>query len=676
MQLSTDISVVKGVGPSIAESLQRLGIRTVGDLVTYYPRKYEDYSKITPIAQLKPGNVSIKVTIKQAAGRYIRGGLHITEAAASDETGSVRLVWFNQPYRANAIKSDATYFVSGPFDLKKGRLSVTNPSLELESNFPLNTARIVPIYRETKGLRSNQIRKYIRYALDSAEFDETLPPNIISENNLISRKQALEWKHFPDDADTIRQADWRLGFEELFEIILASQFARSTITKEKSTVIPFDAALAKTFTKKLPFTLTDSQRRTTMQIFTDLEKKHPMNRLLEGDVGSGKTVVAAMAALMTIKAGKQVAFMAPTELLARQHAETLYTLLQSVGLEHTVALLVGGMKAEEKRRVHENISSGQASLVVGTHALIQEKVDMKQLGLVVVDEQHRFGVGQRKQLLAKAGHAPHMLSMTATPIPRSLALTVFGEVDISILSERPKNRKPIITELVNPTTVNTIYSRVESEIKDGRQAFVVCPLIDDSDVLKAKSAESTYKLLQKQFKKLSVGLLHGKMKAEEKQAIMQSFVDGDINILVSTTVIEVGVDVPNATVMLIEAPERFGLAQLHQLRGRVGRSEHQGYCYLMLSDAVAPSRRLKAIESSQDGFALAELDLEIRGAGALYGTSQHGALDLRIANFTDVKLIAAAREAAKSFISIPDNLVQYPYIKRRITELQAVVHLN
>jgi len=677
MHLSADISGVKGVGPSVTEKLHILGIYTVSDLLSYYPRRYEDYSNVLPITSIKPGKVSIKVTVKQIKGHYVRGGLHITEAAASDESGSVRLTWFNQPYRERSIQPDATYYVSGLFELRSGRLSITNPSMELESSFPLNTARVVPIYRETKGLKSAQIRKFIKAAFDSVnDFPESLPADVIIKYKLISRREALWSKHFPDSMQSIDTANFRLGFEELFEIILASMFARQTIESESGVTIPFKESLAKDFVSNLPFDLTGSQRKAVWQIFQDLKEHKPMNRLLEGDVGSGKTVVAAMAAVMVMATGNQVSFMAPTELLARQHAETLYKLLEPLNMADKVTLLVGGMKTAEKKRAHAHVADGHAQLLVGTHALIQEKVDMKKLALVVVDEQHRFGVNQRKQLLSKAGQAPHMLSMTATPIPRSLALTVFGEVDISILDEKPKNRKPIITKLVNIADTDRIYKKVEEEIEKGRQAFVVCPLIEESDALKAKSAERTYKELKTKFRKLNVDLLHGKMKAEDKQRIMQAFVDGMTDLLVSTTVIEVGVDVPNATIMLIEAPERFGLAQLHQLRGRVGRSDHQGYCYLMLSDAVSPSRRLRAIEESQDGFKLAQLDLEIRGAGALYGTSQHGELDLRIADFTDSKLIAQARTAAKSFIDDPDNLIQYPHIKKRILELQTVVHLN
>ncbi len=675
--MDTSLRDVRGVGPSTAAILARLGLRNVKDLLEYYPRRYEDYSNLLSIGRIKPGNVSIKAEIKQASGKYVRGGLHITEAIASDATGSVRLVWFNQPYRAASIQKHESYFVSGLFELRYGKLSITNPSIELESTFPINAARIVPVYRETKGLSSRQIRKIVREVITSATYiPETLPDYVLKDEQLIARKDAIKKKHFPDTINDVKLADQRLGFEELFELILAAQHSKRDIADQPSIKVAFKQDYAKAFIKHLPFMLTDAQKRAVWQIYQDMDSGKVMNRLLEGDVGAGKTVVAAMGAVMALAEGYQVAFMAPTELLARQHAETIYNLVTPLGFAEKTILLVGSMSAQDKKRAHDFISNGQAQFIVGTHTLIQEKVNLSKLALVVIDEQHRFGVEQRKKLLAKSGHVPHMLSMTATPIPRSLALTVFGELDISILNQKPKDRLPIITALVKPTDQLKLYERVEEELKNGRQAFVVCPLIEESNAVEAKSAQATYIEMKKHFKEFKVGILHGKMKTEDKQTIMQKVVNGDIDILVATTVIEVGVDVPNATIMIIEAPERFGLAQLHQLRGRVGRGKTRGYCYLMLSDSRAPSRRLRAIESTTDGFKLAQLDLDIRGAGALYGMMQHGQLDLRIANFSDTKLIARARNAVKEFMRKEQNLVQYPYIKKRIIELQSVVHLN
>jgi ATP-dependent DNA helicase RecG len=677
MDIQAPIEAVKGVGDKLGEKFRALGVQTVADLLEYYPRKYSDYSQVVTINQLHPGVQTIQAEIKQVAGRYVRGGLHITEAVASDSTGSVKLVWFNQPYRATSIKIHEQYFIAGNFELKRGRLSFMSPTLELVSELPIHTARIVPIYRESKGIKSQQIRKAIRQVLDNTPLLPSTIPNAISkEHKLLERKHSLELKHFPASLDDIAQADRRLAFEELFFLILASLSNKKEITQAKSKRIQFKAQEAKEFVAHLPFKLTDAQKKAVWQTYQDMDSTKPMNRLLEGDVGSGKTVVAAMAALMPIAEGLQVAFMAPTELLAQQHAKGLYELLKPLGLESTVTLLSGSMKPAEKARAYEAIQAGQALFVIGTHALIQEKVNWNNLALVIVDEQHRFGVKQRKALLAKAGHAPHMLSMTATPIPRSLALTVFGELEVSLLNEKPQNRLPIETQLIHPNDRQKIYEQVTEKLSRGEQVYVVCPLIAESSSLQLASAEATFEQINKAFKNYSVGLLHGKLKADAKDAIMRQFSDGKLDILVATTVIEVGVDVPNATTMLIEGPERFGLAQLHQLRGRVGRSHQQGHCFLMMSDTTDPSPRLRAIASTQDGFKLAELDLQLRGAGALYGNLQHGALDLRIADFTDVKLIREVRAAATKFIDSPANLIQYPYIRKRIEQLQTVVHLN
>jgi ATP-dependent DNA helicase RecG len=423
--------------------------------------------------------------------------------------------------------------------------------------------------------------------------------------------------------------------------------------------------------------LTDDQRRAIWQIYLDLQREQPMNRLVEGDVGSGKTVVAAMAAVMAIAQGYQVAFMAPTELLARQHADTLWKLLQPLGWEDSLQLLVGSFTAAQKKSAHKAIAEGKARFIVGTHALIQEGVDMHQLALVIIDEQHRFGVEQRKALMAKAGHMPHVLSLTATPIPRSLALTLFGELDITVLAEKPAGRLPIITQIVSPNSRAQLYEAINAQLEHGHQMYVVCPLITESEVLDANSAEEVYKRFKtKDFKNRRIGLLHGKLKPAEKQSVMEQFLAKELDILVATTVIEVGVDVPNSNIMLIESAERFGLAQLHQLRGRVGRGTAQAYCYLMLSDSQPPSRRLRAMESSNDGFRLAELDLELRGPGAIYGTYQHGLLDLRVAKLTDVQLIANARKTAQGLLDTHQDLLKYKQLMKHVNRLRAVTNLN
>jgi len=678
VQLNDPIIGLKGVGDELAKKLAILGIQTIGELIEDFPRRYEDYSNISTIKDLRPGQVTLMAEISSATGRYVRRGMHITEAIASDETASVRLIWFNQPYRATSIKVGQQYYVAGEYGLRRGRFSITNPSIELVSDFPINTARIIPVYKETKGLKSTQIRKLIREALKLvSNYPEHLPEWLVQEQKLIDYPKAVLEVHFPTNADNLAAAKHRLAFEEVFQLTLAALLNKRDIAHQKGLKIAFKEELAKQFVGSLPFKLTGAQRITTWQIYQDLAKSQPMNRLVEGDVGSGKTVVAVMAALMAIEQGFQVAFMAPTEILARQHAETLFNLLTSVDHNQKVGLLIGSLKPTSKKQVQHMIAEGQIKLIVGTHALIAEKVEMNRLGLIIIDEQHRFGVEQRKKLQAKAGHMPHVLHMTATPIPRSLALTLYGELDVSVLDEMPPGRQIIKTKICSPISRKSLNEQIDKELAAGRQMFVVCPLITDNQTSPGLSVEEVYKRLSEyEFKHRKVGLLHGKMKPADKERVMTGFLDKEYDILVSTTVIEVGVDVPNATIMLIEGADRFGLAQLHQLRGRVGRGAHQSYCFLMLSDKKAPSQRLKALENTTDGFKLAELDLRLRGPGAIYGTLQHGALDLRIAKLTDIKLIAAARNAAQRFLDLNENIEKYPQLVRRVTLLRAITNLN
>ena len=679
MTSEDSVTTIKGIGDSTAKLFALVGIHTISDLINYYPRAYSDYSNIQKIVDIKPGQASIKATIQQTSGRYVRRGMHITEAVAQDDSGSIRLVWFNQPYRSQSIQAGSSYYISGNFELSHQKFAIMNPACEKESDFPINTARILPIYRETKGLKSSHIRKVLKQIAPLLiNTPETLPMWILDDHRLLTRNEAVYAIHFPENAEQLAKAKRRLGFEEVFELTLAALMNKAAHASEHALQIPFDRQLAQKFVNNLPFQLTDDQKRVIWQIYQDIEKQQPMNRLIEGDVGSGKTVVATMSALMALKHGFQVAFMAPTELLARQHADTIYNLVKPLGYESMVGLLVGGLKSQQKSSIHTQIKSGEIRFIVGTHALIQEHVDMHRLGFVIIDEQHRFGVEQRKKLQAKAGHMPHVLSMTATPIPRSLALTLYGELDISIISSKPADRLPIITRITSPNSIKALYESVDAQIETGRQMFVVCPLVVESTHTEGlKSAEETFKHLSHgPFKHRRVALLHGKMKPADKSKVMKDFVAHRYDILVSTTVIEVGVDVPNATVMIIQNADRFGLAQLHQLRGRVGRSSHQGYCYGVLSDSKAVSRRLQAFEQSNNGFTLAELDLELRGPGAIYGTYQHGQLDLRVAKLTDTKLIANARSSAQAFIDKNESLVQYTHLANRVNELQAVTNLN
>lgn len=548
--------------------------------------------------------------------------------------------------------------------------------MELASDFPINTARVLPIYKETEGLKSHQIRKLTSILVQEVHLKETLPDEILKKYKLNSRHDAIYKLHRPVKTEDIEEAKRRLGFEEVFELVTASLLNKRENKLHESIKISLNIELAKQFVKQLPFKLTDAQRKVVWQIYQDMESKEPMNRLIEGDVGSGKTVAATMAALMAMAENKQVVLMAPTEILARQHAETIFKLLTPLNRADEVVLLIGSLNPSQKRQAHDAIKHGKAKFIIGTHAVIQDIVDMHNLAMVIIDEQHRFGVEQRKKLMAKAGHMPHLLSLSATPIPRSLALTLYGELDISVIDQKPAGRKPIETEIISPSNVKDLYKQINIKLVDGEQMFIVCPQITDNSETKTKSVEKVYEEAKHIFKKHKVKLIHGKLKSDEKQKVMQDFVNNKIQILVATTVIEVGVDVPNANIILIHSPEMFGLAQLHQLRGRIGRGEKPGYCYLLQDDNNPPSRRLRALKSSNDGFKLAELDLEIRGPGALYGHMQHGQLDLRIAQLSDTKLIAEARQAAKNFLDSDDKIDNYPYLNKRVKELRKVTNLN
>ncbi len=678
MKLTDSVEVLPGVGPALSKKLGQAGITTIADCIYNLPRAYDDYSQITPISQLRPGAVTVAAKIANVSGRYVRRGMHITEAIAQDDSGSVRIVWFNQPYRAKHLKPNETYFLSGEYKLSRQRFSLMNPAAEASGTFPISTARILPKYREVYGISSRELRKIIRSAIPLIRsIEETLPEWLIDNQQLISRSEALSQLHFPDSSEKLTAAKTRYGFEEVFELTLAALINKTEFRRDTALIVPFQKELAIKFVAELPFDLTDSQRRAVWQIYQDMERSEPMNRLLEGDVGSGKTVVACMAAVMAMQAGYQVAFMAPTELLATQHFATIKKLLHPLGFSDNVALLTGGLSTKQKTQSHKKIADGSVKFIVGTHALITEKVTMQQLGLVIVDEQHRFGVDQRKKLQEKAGHMPHVLHMTATPIPRSLALTLYGELDISLLKEKPAERKTVITTLATAKGREQMYRDARQQLVAGRQVFVVCPLIEPSEALKVPSATTMYEsLISGAFRKYRVGLLHGKQKPIEKEKVMQAFLRHELDIIVATTVIEVGVDVPNATMMIIEGAERFGLAQLHQLRGRVGRSHHQAHCYLVTSENVQPSRRLRALESSYDGFRLAELDLELRGPGSLFSTMQHGALDLRVASLTDTELIESARASAREFLDKKEDLLQYPELHKRVSRLRTVTNLH
>jgi len=664
------------VGEKTAAQLAAAHLHTVGDLITFLPRAYEDYSHVTRIADITPGKVTVKARCEKVQTRPVRRAMKVTTATLVDDSGKIQAVWFNQPYRAAQLASGAEYFFSGEFEFSYNRYQLTNPSAEKASDLPVTSDKIVPIYRGVAGLKTALVRKILAelYPLITM-LPETLPISVVKHESLVSYSDAIAGMHFPETHEQADEARQRLAFEELFQLLLASQLNKQENAKLEGWHIPFNQQVVKEFVAQLPFKLTNAQRIASWDILQDFEKAVPMNRLLQGDVGAGKTVVAGLAARQAAHEGFQTALMAPTEILANQHAETLNRLLSPFNVR--VGLLTGSVKGKARAALYEAIKNGDVDVVVGTHALIQSTVEFHKLGFIVIDEQHRFGVAQRQELLKKSHKMPHMLAMTATPIPRSLALTVYGELDISILNEKPANRKDIMTKIWSPNSRAQLYALIDQEIAKGRQAYIICNLIDNNPNNDLKSVEAEYKRLQGSvFKHRRIGLLHGRLIPAEKDAVMKAFSEGKLDVLVSTTVVEVGVDVPNATVMLIEDGDRFGLAQLHQLRGRVGRSEQQSYCYIVPSDSKAPSQRLKEIEKSNDGFYLAEVDLKLRGPGEIYGRAQHGALNLQVATLGDTKLIARAQEAARRFLASGENLLHYTELARQVETYQRLTTLN
>ncbi len=671
------ITDIKGVGDAMSSKLSKLGIKSIPDLVDYVPFRYDDFSEVTRVNDIRPGLVTLKVTLGAAKGRYSRRGLHMTECLASDESGSVRLIWFNQPYRANSIKPGSEYFVSGEFASNHRYFAITNPACELVSKFPVNTARMVPIYRLTKGLGATQLRKAVKHALEMYKPLETLPNWLIKQEDLMPRIEALKQMHFPDSNSKLAEAKKRLGFEEVFELTLAAELNKADRADYKSFALEVNKEAVSNFVSSLPFKITNDQRKVAWEILQDMTEGSPMNRLIEGDVGSGKTAVAAIAAVNVVASGLQVALMAPTELLARQHERSLINLFSKLHNPPEVLFLSGSINKTDRQAPLNKIKQSSGQIVVGTHALFQESVKFNNLGLVIVDEQHRFGVEQRKALQAKANKMPHVLHMTATPIPRSLALTLYGELDISRIEQLPEGRKPIGTYLMTTENRQKMYQKIAEHVKESKeQVYVVCPQIDEGVSDRSNATKVFNELSSKWLKTLNVSLLHGRMKADEKDQIMAEFADGKVDVLVATTVIEVGVDVPNSTTMVIESADSFGLAQLHQLRGRVGRGSSHSRSYLVLSDNEAPKKRLELMTRENSGFVLSEFDLEERGPGAIYGKAQSGALDLRVAKLTDRELINSAKACAIQFIEMKENLLEYKQLHDRVNELRKIVNLN
>ncbi len=695
--LNTPVSRLGQLGKVLAPRVKRLGILTVADLIFYFPFRHEDFSNLLPISKITPGSsVTVKGRIDLIANRRSWAKRKIlTEALVSDDTGSIKVIWFNQPFLTKVLKPGDRVFLSGRVDHDYQALQFISPIHEVirsDEIKGIHTARIIPIYSLTESITQKQLRTLVKLALGAVKFvKDWLPTEIKKDLKLPSLPLALAQIHFPDNKFKLESAKHRLKLDELFLIQLQAKKLRRELEQSPAPKINFNEAAIREFVNRLPFKLTEAQRRSAWEIIKDLGRSSPMNRLLEGEVGSGKTVVAALALLDTVLNGYQAAFMAPTEILARQHFNNLSQLLAgqpvSIGLltrsESRLNEASQGSDSVEREKLREAISSGQIQIIIGTQALIQERVRFENLALVIVDEQHRFGVEQRAKLVKRRtiGHSalvPHFLSMTATPIPRTLTLAFFGDLDLSIIDQLPAGRKKIVTRIIEPAEREQTNQFIRREIKEGKQAFVICPLIDPSDKLGVESVKSEYeKLSKKIFPDLKIGFLHGRLKAKEKERVMKEFSTNQINILVSTSVIEVGIDVPNAAIMVVEGAERFGLAQLHQFRGRVGRGGDQAYCFLFIENNNDSSEeRVRALVETDNGFSLAEKDLELRGPGEVYGLRQAGLPRLKIATLTDRAIIEEARIQAEKIISSGPDLNNYPDLKIELANFTSLVHLE
>ena len=667
-QFRRPLSDLNRVGQKISTKLKKLDLENTLDLIFYFPVRYEDFSQVTNIENLEADlETTIKGKIELINNRRSwKRRMMLTEVVVADVTESIKIIWFNQPYIAKVLKAGDEIFISGKVTEDQFGLHFKNPVYEKVKADTAHTARIVPIYSLTEGVTQKQLRFIISQIVKEVDkLSEWLPAKIIKKYKLISLSEALEQIHFPESFSKLNEAKKRLGFDELFTVQLYNLQAKAELEKTKAFKIKFKEKQIKEFVSSLPFTLTAAQKKCAWQIIKDLEESKPMNRLLEGDVGSGKTVVAALAMYNVALNSQQAVLMAPTEILAQQHFETLEKVLGP----DTVSLIT---------RTKKKILDDQ-KIIVGTHALIQKKVEFKNLGLAIIDEQHRFGVEQRKTLQEKSGDkktVPHLLSMTATPIPRTLALTIYGDLDLSIIDEMPKGRKKIITRLVEEKKRDKAYGFIKEKIKNQEQVFVICPLISESDKLGVKSVEEEYERLKKIiFPDLRIAKLHGKLKAKAKDEIMNDFKNKKYDILVATSVVEVGVDVPDATIMMIEGADRFGLAQLHQFRGRVGRSDKQSYC-LLFTDSKSDKtlERLNALCKSTDGFRMAEYDLKLRGPGDVYGKEQSGFLSaFRIASLADHVLISEAKQAATD---IRPEIDKYPLILAKLDKFSHTIHLE
>ncbi len=717
IDLATPIEKLAHVGPRFFLRLKRLGIKTIRDLLWHFPVRYEDFSLAVPIGEIKEAGETVSIRGAVSDIKSIRlwpRRRAVTNATIQDESGLIRAVWFNQPYIAETLPVGSAVSLAGKVGLDKKGLFLSNPSYEkfYGASRLTHTSGLVPIYPETEGLTSKYLRFLVKPLLAGIKnLPDPLPEELIKKYNLPRLGSALYSIHFPKKNEEAELARQRFALEELILFQLRVLRDHRQLQTLRAPVINFDEKLIAAFVSRLPFQLTNDQRIAAYEILQDLKRNYPMNRLLNGDVGSGKTVVALIAAYQTILAGYQAVFMAPTEILARQHYQTIVSLLQT-----KIGLLTGNEARQyptdeltnekiSKKLMLQKVAKGQINIIIGTHAVIQKNVKFKNLGLVVIDEQHRFGVEQRMRLiknspLPAANYSlptsliPHLLSMTATPIPRTLALTIFGDLDISLLKEKPKGRQAIITKVIAASEREKAHEFIEKEIQKGRQVFVICPRIElpnsengggNGQLSMKKLLWAEVRAVTEEYKKLAetifphrrVAMLHGKMKAADKNKIMEDFKNGHHDILVSTSVVEVGVDIPNASIMMIESAERFGLAQLHQFRGRVGRGEHQSYCLLFTdSDTALADRRLRSLEKTDNGFELAEMDLKIRGPGEFSGIKQSGIPDFAMASLADVELIKKARLEAKLLLKKDPALKNYSLLLTRLNQMQRLVHFE
>lgn len=666
--LDSPATVLRGVQDATARLLKRLGIYTVRDALLFFPFRYDDFSEMKSICELRPDvNQTVVGTVWDVEVRQTRNGRPMVMVTVADDTGVISITWFNQEYLARQLHQGDPIVVSGKPVAFNGRLQFSSPEWEPYDEELLHTGRIVPVYRSTEGLYRRTLRRIMHDAVErfAGDMPDYLPDVMKRDAQLVDLQTALMQIHFPESKLDAARATKRLAFDEFLMIQLGMlQRKRAWQESQQGLAIPAGEELLSHFFSSLPFELTGAQHRVIDEITADISRNVPMTRLLQGDVGSGKTVVAAAALYLAVRSGAQGVLMAPTEILAEQHFKSLAGMMEGLGRHAepapTVRLLKGSTPRKEKNKIYAEAAAGEVDIVVGTHALIQEGVAFKRLAMVVVDEQHRFGVMQRDILRQKgieAGLMPHTLVMTATPIPRSLALTIYGDLEVSVINEMPPGRRLIKTRWVDATRRQQAYDFIEKRVSEGRQAFVICPLVEESDKIEAKAAVAEHERLQAEvFPDRRLALLHGRMKPKEKEEVMALFNRREADILVSTSVVEVGIDVPNATVMLIEGADRFGLSQLHQFRGRVGRSEHQSYCILLAEDAQGVGfERMQIIQETNDGFRLAEEDMKIRGPGQFFGTRQSGMPDLRMAKLSDMATLSLAREQAKAlFVRDPD----------------------